>query len=119
VAAGDFSLLPGSPCIGTGKDGTDMGAIPFEGTPPTFIRADADGSGGVSVSDALYTLIYLFRNGPSPRCLDAADANDDAAVDISDPLFTLFFLFADGRDPPAPFPAPGVDPTGDGLGCAR
>ena len=118
VAANNYALRSGSPCIDTGKDASDMGAIPFTGAAPTFLRADSDAYQAIGINDVVFTLTYIFRGGAIPPCLDAADANDDGAVDISDPVFTLFFLYAGGRNPPAPFPAEGVDPTADGLTCS-
>jgi hypothetical protein len=115
--AGDYSLLSSSPCIGTGEAGTDMGAVPFTGPPPVFIRADFDGSGGISITDAIACLGYIFRSGTAPACADAADANDDGSVDISDAILTLLHLFRGDVTPRAPFPAAGPDPTADSLGC--
>jgi hypothetical protein len=115
VLAADFSLLAASPCIGTGMSGTDMGAIPFGAR--NFIRTDANGSGTINLTDAVFSLDALFRGGPQPPCLDAADANDDGNIDISDPIFTLFFLFRGDLTPRPPWPAPGPDPTADELDC--
>jgi hypothetical protein len=114
---GDFSLLAGSPAIQTGKDGSDMGAVPFSGPPVLFIRGDADSSGEVDLTDAIDGLEYLFRGRAGPSCLDRLDANDDGAVDLSDALYILFYRFAGGPPPPAPFPDAGADPTADPLLC--
>jgi hypothetical protein len=81
-----------------------------------FVRADANSDGRVDISDALFTLNYLFLGGRVAPCESAADSNDDGVVNISDPSFTLNFLFLGGRAPPAPSPIPlpsscGVDPT--------
>ena len=48
-AMNDFRLTQGSPCIGTGKDGKDMGAIPFEllPLPPANLAAAELPAGGV------------------------------------------------------------------------
>ncbi len=85
-----------------------------------LLRGDANGDQAVDVSDAVFTLAHLFLGGRAPDCDDAADANDDGVVDISDPIAILEYLFTGGRsDLPAPFPAPGEDPTVDALGCLR
>ena len=76
-----------------------------------FKRGDANASGGVDVSDAIFVLNYLFTSGAAPSCLNAADPNDDEQIDISDPLFLLFFLFAGGLAPPDPFNVCGPDRT--------
>jgi YD repeat-containing protein len=86
---------------------------------PSFLRADSNGDGGVDISDAIFTLGYLFLGSASPGCLDALDANDDGSIDISDVIFTLAYLFlGTGAPPPPPGPhQPGPDPTPDAIGC--
>lgn len=85
---------------------------------PVFIRGDSNNDKKVDLSDAVWTLNYLFTGGQAPRCLEAADANDAGSVDLSDPIYELNFLFQGGPAPPAPFPTAGTDPTPDVLpGC--
>src|SRR6185503_15382224 len=81
-----------------------------------FIRGDANRDGRRDISDALFTLGYLFLNGPAPLCAAALDSNDDEKIDLSDAVGLLGFLFLGGTPPPPPGPAPGADPT-PGLGC--
>ncbi|MBI4603485.1 MAG: hypothetical protein HY721_16155 [Planctomycetes bacterium] len=83
----------------------------------TFLRGDANGDGKVDVSDPVYILAWLFLGGPAPACEDAADADDGGQVNITDAIHALGFLFLGGQPPPPPHPAPGLDPTWDGLGC--
>lgn len=86
----------------------------------TFVRGDANGDGGVDVSDAVSLLEHLFVFGSIP-CRDAGDANDDGSLDISDAIYVLSYLFGGGATPAAPFPDCGADPTPDGaapLSCA-
>ncbi len=116
--AGDFSLRDGSPCIGAGLGGSDMGAVP-SGNAPTFVRGDFDGDGRVGLNDAIATLDLLFRRGAQPTCQDAVDANDDGEIDISDAVRSLIYQFAGGPPLPAPFPDPGPDPTRDRLTCGQ
>ncbi len=85
-----------------------------------FHRSDADGSGRLDITDAVFTLNYLFAGGPAPGCLDAADSDDDGELIITDPIFTLTFLFLGGEAPPDPGStrsACGPDPTLDKLPC--
>ncbi len=113
-AASDFRLLPGSPAIGSGKDGVDMGALPPAGPPvPVFVRGDANGDATVDLSDAVFTLYYLFQGPVVPPCLDALDADDLRGAEISDVVYLLSFLFLTGASPPAPYPDAGPDPTTD------
>lgn len=76
--------------------------------PPSrpFHRGDANDDGAADISDAVFTLLYLFRSGAEPSCLESANANDDRVVDISDGIHSLTHLFLRG----APAPAPGLPP---------
>jgi hypothetical protein len=89
------------------------------GIPETvpFIRADANSDLRVDLSDAIFTLAYLFLGDASPFCMDAADADDSGGLDITDAIGTLNHLFLGSTTIPAPYPEPGSDPTTDGLGC--
>jgi hypothetical protein len=116
TARRDYSLAASSPCIGAGRDGTDMGAVPFSGT-PHFVRGDATLSGSLEISDPIATLLHLFSGRAPPLCLDILDANDDGRIDITDPIYTLRYLFQGGPPIPPPAGEPGPDPTPDGLAC--
>ncbi len=110
----DFRLQPGSPCIGTGLDGSDMGALPSL-PPDIFIRGDANRDGGVDLSDGIFILLYLFGGNVTPVSLDACDANDNGMISLADTITVLSYLFNQGAAPPAPFPEAGEDPTADTL----
>jgi hypothetical protein len=84
-----------------------------------FRRGDADADGSLNLTDAVFTLLYLFRGGEAPSCLKAADGDDSGALTLTDAVAVLLHLFA-GRGPlPEPFAACGQDPSADGLGCGR
>lgn len=88
-------------------------------SPPTpFRRGDTNADGKVDLSDAVYSLGYLFLGGPDPICLDAGDSDDSGSIDISDAVGILNFLFLSGPEPAPPFERCGVDATADGLSCA-
>jgi hypothetical protein len=96
------------------------GILGFSGGLPAadFLRGDVDGSGRISVSDAIRILVHLFQGDPAAvPCADAADADDSGAIDLADAVHLLSGLFLGGPAPAAPFPACGVDPTEDALGC--
>ena len=57
-----------------------------------FSRGDSNADGSVNLADAIFTLNYLYQNGPTPECLDAADVNDDGSVNIADVIFELTLL---------------------------
>lgn len=85
-----------------------------------FRRGYVDGNDRLQVSDALAILLYLFRGGEEPTCLDSADVNDDGGVNITDAKYLLGYMFSGSTLAPAePFESCGVDPTPlDNLGCA-
>ena len=85
-----------------------------------FARGDVDGSGGISVIDAVHVLRALFQGAPGVlSCQDAADADDSGSLDVTDALFLLNALFQNGPSPSAPFPTCGDDPTPDALDCSE
>jgi len=79
-----------------------------------FRRGDSNCDGKTQISDAVWTLNYLFGGESPPCCGDAADVNDDGNVNITDPIGVLDHLFQGGPAPPAPGPdSCGVDPSSD------
>jgi len=82
-----------------------------------FIRGDANMSGAIELGD-VYQVINLFAGTHNLICEDAADYNDDGLTDLADVITTAQYLFVGGSPPTSPYPAPGVDPTDDALGCA-
>lgn len=84
---------------------------------PEFIRGDSNADDRRDLSDAVYTLMYLFAGGPPPPCLKSADSDDSGLLDISDAVYFLDHLFSGGPEPPPPFPSCGPDPTVDALTC--
>jgi lamin tail-like protein len=81
-----------------------------------FRRADADGSCGIDITDAVYVLNYLFSGSEAPSCLDASDPDDSGVIEITDAIFILNFLFLGGIEPLPPGLQTGLDPTDDALG---
>jgi hypothetical protein len=82
-----------------------------------FKRGDANSSGGLDLSDAVFVLLHLFKSGRTPACLKSADADGSGVLNVTDPLYILNFLFKGGPLPPAPYPSCGADPTEDELTC--
>ncbi|MGQ9590574.1 MAG: hypothetical protein ACUVYA_09815 [Planctomycetota bacterium] len=90
----------------------------LEASPAAFLRGDANASGKVDLSDAVFTLNWLFLGGLAPSCPDAADADDSGGLEITDAVFVLNWLFLGGRTPPLPGPEScGVDPSEDEIPC--
>ena len=83
----------------------------------SFVRGDSDADGVPGLTDAVFTLDYLFRGGREPACLEAADADDDGDINVTDAVYLLNFLFLGRGSPPRPFPDCGLDPTNDEMTC--
>jgi len=84
----------------------------------TFRRDDPNGDGSADLSDAIFTLGYLFQGKPAAlSCPAAADSNDDEELDLSDPIALLSYLFVGGTAPPSPSGVCGIDFTPGSLGC--
>ena len=54
-----------------------------------FLRGDSNTDARVDLSDAIFTLAYLFQGGDAPLCLDALDSNDSGEVGNSAPSHLL------------------------------
>jgi len=67
---------------------------------------DADGSGGIDISDAVYIIAYIFSGGAAPgECntpTGLGDADGSGSVDISDVVFIIAYIFAGGTAPHCP-----------------
>jgi len=91
------ALRPESPCIDAGREGSDIGAVEFDGTPAVvFLRGDANESGRVDISDAIKTLGFLFLGEPAPSCHDRMYSDDDGQLNLTDAVTILNFLFFGG-----------------------
>ena len=82
-----------------------------------FIRGNSDAQGAVNITDAIFTLLFLFRGDTEPPCLDAADTDDSGSLDTTDAIALLSFLFLGEAQLRSPFPDCGTDETDDELGC--
>jgi hypothetical protein len=60
---------------------------------------DADCSGSVDISDAVFLITYIFAGGIPPYDRNAADENGDCAVDISDAVYLIAYIFSGGPEP--------------------
>lgn len=69
-----------------------------------FICGDANNTGNVNVSDAVYIINYVFVNGPEPDPLQSADVNCDLDINVSDAVYIINFVFVNGNEPCADCP---------------
>jgi len=97
--AGDWTIQAESPARGAARDGSDIGALPYEG--PNYLLGDLNRDGKVNIADVLFLLGYQFGGGPPPWCLALADVNADGSVNVADAIYLLGYLFG-GGPPPVP-----------------
>jgi hypothetical protein len=68
----------------------------------SYVSGDANGSGGVDISDVVFLVAYIFSGGPAPSPLLSGDATCDQAVDISDAVYLIAYIFTGGPAPCRP-----------------
>jgi hypothetical protein len=84
------------------SDGRDTVATPIDSVHIQLaIRGDANGSGAINISDAVFLISYIFSGGPAPDPLWAGDPNCSGSVNISDAVYLVAYIFSGG---PAPCP---------------
>lgn len=84
-----------------------------------FVRGDVNNDGIVNIADIIFSLLYLFADGPDPVCEDTVDCDDDGLINVTDPVFLTLYIFQGGIAPPSPFPGCGLEPVpdDDGFDC--
>ena len=82
-----------------------------------FLRGDSNADGKRTITDAVFTLRFLFGGEAAPPCVKSADFNDDSTLSLTDAVYLLNFFFSGGPPPGDPFEACGIDPTEDDLTC--
>jgi len=75
------------------RDGANEGHV--------ALRGDADGNDERDITDAVFTLTFLFFGGEAPPCLPQADADANGRLQVTDAIFLLDFLFRGGEEPEA------------------
>jgi len=84
--------------IGT-MDGNPIGGVSVQLVPPKLPRGDVDGDGVISITDVVYLINYLLKDGPEPVPLETGDVNCDGVVDIVDLVYLINYLFKGGPPP--------------------
>ena len=78
-------------------------ALVREGVPPIIVCGDVNNDWNVEITDIVYMINYLFRNGEPPLCANpyttCADANGDGEVTIADVVHLINYLFQSGPPP--------------------
>lgn len=64
------------------------------------IRGNIDSIGGIDVTDLVYLVNFMFKDGPAPPCFEEADVNGSGGVlDVSDLVYLVNYMFKEGIDP--------------------
>ncbi len=63
------------------------------------ICGDANNTGTINISDAVFIINYVFLGGPAPVKLCLGDINGDVMINISDAVYVLNFIFGGGAPP--------------------
>jgi hypothetical protein len=78
----------------------------FSSTSACTSCGDADGSGSVDISDAVYIIAYIFAGGLPPGACGTptglGDADGSGSVDISDAVYLISYIFGGGLHPHCP-----------------
>ncbi len=69
-----------------------------------FICGDSDGNNGITISDAVHVISYIFSSGAPPNPLAAGDVDCSGMVTISDAVYLINYIFAGGTPPCAACP---------------
>ncbi len=86
---------------------TCHGVTPTEAGPhglfaQTCNCGDADGNGIVNISDAVYTIAYIFGGGDAPDPLCNGDSDGNGIINISDAVYLIAYIFGGGEPPHCP-----------------
>jgi hypothetical protein len=64
-----------------------------------YMNGDADGSGGINISDAVYIIAYIFSGGPAPSPAGRGDTDCSSSINISDAVYLIAYIFSGGATP--------------------
>ena len=68
-------------------------------TSPPYVCGDANSTGSVNISDAVFLIAYIFSGGPAPNPLISGDADCSGNVNISDAVYLINHIFGGGPAP--------------------
>ncbi len=74
-------------------------ALNYVFNPPSYIPGDADGSGTITISDAVFIINYIFASGTAPSPLAAGDGDCTGTITISDAVYIISYIFNGGPEP--------------------
>ncbi|MGB2698607.1 MAG: dockerin type I domain-containing protein [Candidatus Zixiibacteriota bacterium] len=66
---------------------------------PEWIIGDCNRDREITISDAVYLLNYILKDGPEPDPVESGNVNCDEEVVINDVVYLINYLFRDGPPP--------------------
>jgi hypothetical protein len=75
----------------------EVGSFNVTEVPPQ--RGDINCDDRRNVTDIIYLINYLFKDGPAPSFIETGDVNCDGKVTISDAVYLVNYLFKGGPPP--------------------
>jgi hypothetical protein len=64
-----------------------------------YLNGDADGSGAINISDAVYIIAYIFSGGSAPVPTGRGDVDCSSSINISDAVYLISYIFSGGPAP--------------------
>ena len=100
-----YKLIPGPESMLLGYEQNAIVPVFVSGVITILpICGDADGSGVVTISDAVFLVNYIFAGGPAPYDVAAGDADCNGIISISDAVYLINYIFGGGAAPCAACP---------------
>ncbi len=65
----------------------------------TMTLGDADNSGRLDITDAVYLINYIFAGGAAPNPIVAGNMNCDNRINITDVAYLINYIFVSGPEP--------------------
>ncbi len=94
TANGDYRLDGVSPCAE--MNNTCLTLLGAFGTGCGYMCGDVSGDMRVNISDVVYLINFIFREGPAPENDQVADLNHDGGLDVADATVLVHFIFRSG-----------------------
>ncbi len=87
-------------CTDSGVDQkSDIISVSIKVKLPPPICGDADASGSVAITDAVYIINYIFGGGSPPKPISSGDTNCDGIVTVTDVVYIINYIFGGGPVP--------------------
>ncbi len=65
-----------------------------------FLRGDVNRDLRITLSDVLYLINYIFKNGSPPLPPESGDVNNNGSISLGDIIYLVNYIFKNGPPPP-------------------